>query len=380
MPGWTLSGGDLDGSARQVIEVLRAAQAIGSGLELVGVLERTMTVALAVTGAQRGCLLVRRGDRLNLEVRMHTAPEALLEVGSAVEERGDIALAVVRAVADSRQTVVLTAAEPDPRFAGDPYLERRAPSSLLCAALTNGERLIGVLQLESGEAVPLAPARLALLELVSRQAAISIESASLHRDLRSATALLRDAVEQLEQLVDERTAELHRANAMLRDEMQVRAREEQERERLQAEIIRMQQARLRELSTPLIPITDRVVVMPLIGAMDQERAEQVVEVALSGAAASGASVVIMDVTGLTEMDSRTADTLARCARALELLGAEVVLTGIQPRFAGIMVEQGIDLDMTTQLTLQRGIAYAMRRTAGQGVSPTRAGARPRRSH
>jgi len=352
-----------EGAAREAFDVMRAAQSIGSTPDPTAVLERTLKVALSTVQAERACLLVQRGDKLTLEGRIHAAPDSLFEVGSALEERGDVASSVARVAAASRQTVVVSPTERDARFAADPYLASGALPHLACSALTNGDRLVGVLQLESRTANTFSPMRLALLELVSHQAAMSIESTSLFRDLRSATVLLREAVEQLERLVAERTADLHRTNALLRAEMQERAREEKERERLQAQVIAIQEARLRDASTPLIPITGRIVVMPLIGAMTEERAHQVVEIALRKVSALGAKVVIIDVTGLTEMDAGTADALTRCAKALRLIGAEVVLTGVRSAFARILVEEGVGLGIPTENTLERGIAYALRRTS-----------------
>lgn len=353
----------LEGAAREVLDTMHAAQSIGSSADPVAVFERTLQVALSTVGAERACLLVRRGDKLSLEGRIHAAPDTLLEVGSALEERGDVATTVARAAAEAKQTVVVSAADQDARFAADPHLAKGALPFLACTALTNSGRLVGVLQLESRTPSTFGPTRLALLELVSRQAAMSIESTITFRDLRSATVLLRDAVEQLERLVAERTADLHRTNALLRAEMEERAHEEKERERLQAHIIAVQEARLRDASTPLIPITDRIVVMPLIGAMTTERAAQVVDIALHKVSALHAKVVLIDITGMTEMGAGAADALTRCARALRLIGAEVVLTGVRSTFARQLVEEGITLDLATENTLQRGIAYALRQTS-----------------
>jgi rsbT co-antagonist protein RsbR len=150
-----------------------------------------------------------------------------------------------------------------------------------------------------------------------------------------------------------------------------RAEEEQrrlqdEQRRLQDEIIQMQAATLAELSTPLIPISDRVVVMPLIGAVDSERAQLVMETLLRGVAESKAEVAILDITGVPVVDTLVANGLIGAARAAQLLGAQVLLTGIRPEVAQTLVGLGADLGgIVTLSTLQSGIAFAIgRRSSG----------------
>jgi rsbT co-antagonist protein RsbR len=126
-----------------------------------------------------------------------------------------------------------------------------------------------------------------------------------------------------------------------------------------------QAAALAELSTPLIPISDHVVVMPLIGAIDHQRAERVVEALLGGVASASARVAILDITGVPAVDSEIADALIRAARAVRLIGAEVVLTGIRPEVAQTLVAIGADLSgIPTRGTLWSGITYAMTRRGG----------------
>lgn len=126
-----------------------------------------------------------------------------------------------------------------------------------------------------------------------------------------------------------------------------------------------QAAALAELSTPLIPISDHVVVMPLIGAIDHQRAERVVEALLGGVASANARVAILDITGVPAVDSEIADALIRAARAVRLIGAEVVLTGIRPEVARTLVAIGADLSgIPTRGTLWSGITYAMTRRGG----------------
>jgi rsbT co-antagonist protein RsbR len=129
---------------------------------------------------------------------------------------------------------------------------------------------------------------------------------------------------------------------------------------LQAEMIRAQAAAIAELSTPLIPITDDVVVMPLIGSLDSRRVHQVLETLLQGVATSRARVAILDITGVPVVDTQVANALIRAAQAVKLLGAQVVLTGIRPEIAQTLTGLGVSLqDLITRSSLQSGITFAI---------------------
>jgi len=141
-----------------------------------------------------------------------------------------------------------------------------------------------------------------------------------------------------------------------------RAEDEQEERRRQMEVIRMQEALLRELSTPLIPISDSVLVMPLIGSIDSRRAQQVLENLLSGITESKAQVAILDITGVPLVDTQVANALLRAAQAVKLIGAQIILTGIRPEVAQTLVGLGADLGaIVTRSTLQSGIDLATHR-------------------
>jgi rsbT co-antagonist protein RsbR len=178
-------------------------------------------------------------------------------------------------------------------------------------------------------------------------------------DIRLSAIVEKDAegnrMRGLAVLVDV-TEQVH-AQEALRD-----AEEAVHRSAMQAELLRVQEETLRALSTPLIPVSDRVVVMPLIGRIDRQRAGQIMEALLHGVARHQAAVAILDVTGVPEADEHVADALIRATGAVRLLGAQVVLTGIQPAMAQTLVQLGADLGgMVTVATLEAGIAYAMGR-------------------
>jgi rsbT co-antagonist protein RsbR len=179
---------------------------------------------------------------------------------------------------------------------------------------------------------------------------------------RKAEEALHKVHEELEARVESRTVELARANAELKAHAAERLRAEQDRARLQEEVIRMQAAMLEELSTPLIPLSDAVVIMPLVGTIDSKRAEQILAVVSQGVVSRAARVAIIDITGVPTVDTHVASVLIRASQAVRLLGAEVVLTGIRSRVARALVELGVDLgSLVTRGSLQAGITYAQSR-------------------
>lgn len=144
-----------------------------------------------------------------------------------------------------------------------------------------------------------------------------------------------------------------------------RRQAEEENRKLQEEIIHVQKAALRALSTPLIPIARGVLAMPLIGEIDQSRARQVLETLLRGVAESRARIAILDVTGVTNAGPEVIEGLIQSARAVGLLGARVVLTGVQPDMARLIASLSEGLGNIVPLgTLESGIAHAMRALRG----------------
>jgi rsbT co-antagonist protein RsbR len=135
---------------------------------------------------------------------------------------------------------------------------------------------------------------------------------------------------------------------------------EQERLERQERVIAAQQDNLRELSTPLLPLADNVVAMPLVGAIDSYRASQIMEVLLEGIAAHQADVALIDISGVRVVDTQVADALLRAARAAKLLGTKVVLTGMSAEIAQTVVTLGADLtDIITVASLRDGLQIAL---------------------
>jgi rsbT co-antagonist protein RsbR len=135
------------------------------------------------------------------------------------------------------------------------------------------------------------------------------------------------------------------------------------------QLIHEQAARIRELSTPIIPVHTGVLVLPLVGAIDSYRAGQIMEALLEGIGREQADVVIIDITGVPMVDTGVGNYLLQAARAARLLGSRVVLVGISAEIAQTIVQLGVDLsDITTHADLQAGIAYALG-TLGLEIRP-----------
>jgi len=131
----------------------------------------------------------------------------------------------------------------------------------------------------------------------------------------------------------------------------------QERER----IIRQQQEAIRELSTPVLQVRERLLILPIIGVIDPQRARQVTEQLLRGIRANRAKVVVIDITGVPSVDSTVANHLVQTVDASRLMGATVIVTGLSSEIAQTLVTIGMDLSkMKTVGDLQGGIEEAER--------------------
>jgi rsbT co-antagonist protein RsbR len=127
----------------------------------------------------------------------------------------------------------------------------------------------------------------------------------------------------------------------------------------QLEALARHQAAIRELSTPVIRIHNRVLLLPLIGTIDTMRAEQIMETVLVKVVEEQARVAILDIAGVPVVDTKVADHLIKTTEAVRLLGARVILTGISPVLAKTIVQLGIDITaMSTCNRLADGLELA----------------------
>ena len=131
----------------------------------------------------------------------------------------------------------------------------------------------------------------------------------------------------------------------------------QERER----IIREQQEAIRELSTPVLQVRERLLILPIIGVIDPQRARQLTEQLLRAIRSNRAKVVVIDITGVPAVDSTVANHLVQTVDASRLMGATVIVTGLSSEIAQTLVTIGVDLTrMKTVGDLQGGIEEAER--------------------
>lgn len=125
-------------------------------------------------------------------------------------------------------------------------------------------------------------------------------------------------------------------------------------------LVREQKELLERLSSPVIPIAAGVVVLPLIGQFDEARATGVLETVLTGVTTHHARVVILDVTGVSAAHAQFVGSLLQITRAVRLIGARLVITGISPAIAQTLTALGVDLEgLVTRGTLQDGVAFAL---------------------
>src|SRR6267154_756161 len=177
--------------------VLKVSQAVSGEMILDRLLDRLMRAAIEHAGAERGLLIARRGDELQIQAHA-TASGADVTVNLRDSDHAEAALpqSLVRYVMRTQETVILDDASSQNLFSADPYLVRRRARSVLCVPLVNQGNLICVLYLENNLAPRVfAPTRIAVLKLLASQAAMSLENARLYRDLAQREAKIRRLVD-----------------------------------------------------------------------------------------------------------------------------------------------------------------------------------------
>jgi len=153
----------------------------------------------------------------------------------------------------------------------------------------------------------------------------------------------------------------------LTDELKQRKKMQQEVEEKLAKIqeqqktILQQQQDLLELSSPVSKVWDNVLILPVIGTLDSQRTQVMMENLLEKIVETGCTIAILDITGVPTVDTQVANHLLKTVTAARLLGAECIITGISPAIAQTIVHLGIDLSsIQTKATLQDAMIFAMR--------------------
>jgi GAF domain-containing protein/anti-anti-sigma regulatory factor len=220
---------------------------------------------------------------------------------------------------EARKTLVLEGVGRRPDLPAEefPILISEGLINTLAVPLMAGERVVGVLIAGYRSEHVITEQEVKLAETIGAQAAVAIENARLFTDLASA---------------NERLSEID----MMKTEM------------------------IAELSTPVIPIWDRVLLAPIIGTITGERAEAITDALLQRAAGGGADVVILDITGARTLDTDAAHHLRNTITAVQVLGARCILTGIRASVAQTLVQLGITLeDIVTRRRLSDALPLAL---------------------
>jgi anti-anti-sigma factor len=213
-------------------------------------------------------------------------------------------------------------------------------------------------------ALDLAPAQAATLQnpVGASANAVPLPVADRYFELRSFPIYDRREQRRGTLLMGQDVTELVVRNGLLEQErcelastLQCLEQEQQQRRELSAQV--------RRLSLPLIPVMDGVMVLPLIGDWDESRAQDFVETLLQGIERANARMVLLDITGVTVLDTQGAMMLLQAVQAARLLGARCMLVGTRPEIAQTLVSLGVDMtDLDTAATLQDGISRVLRTT------------------
>jgi len=131
------------------------------------------------------------------------------------------------------------------------------------------------------------------------------------------------------------------------------------------EMIEMQQAAIRELSTPIIEVWASVLCLPVVGIVDSQRSAEMTETLLETIVTKQAKLAIIDITGIDVMDTKTADHFIKMAKAVRLLGAECIISGINPAIAQTLTHIGVDLTGLRTLRSLRDALQIYLRESGE---------------
>ena len=177
--------------------------------------------------------------------------------------------------------------------------------------------------------------------------------------------LLQQTQGELEKRVDERTAELEEARLQLEKRVEERTQDLTKASRE----IESQHQMIMEMSTPVVRVWDGILLVPLIGMFDTARSAQMIDSMLNSVSEEGASLVVLDVTGVPQIDTSVARHLMEAVSSARILGAQVIITGFSPEAAQTLAQLGVDFSaLQTRGSLKAGIADAFHRLGVNGLA------------
>jgi anti-anti-sigma factor len=326
----------------------RVLEMLSTGAGLAEILESLTKAVEAITEEMRCSILLLepQGRRLH-PVAGQRLPEAYSRAIDGVEIGPNVGSCGT--AAHLRTPVVAADIAGDPRWEAfrDLALAHGLRACWSTPIFCSKGTVLGTFAMYYGEPRNPGETDLKVIERATYLAGIAIEH-------KRAEENLARAHDQLEARIQERTAQLAATNEALEAEIVERKRAEGE--------IQKQQESIRRLSTPVLPVRERLLILPMIGEIDAQRARQLTDQLLHGIRTNRARVVVMDMTGVASVDSQVANHLVRTVQAANLLGASVIVTGLSREITQTLVHIGVDLSSLTTLgDLQSGIEEAERR-------------------
>jgi DNA-binding LacI/PurR family transcriptional regulator/anti-anti-sigma regulatory factor/putative methionine-R-sulfoxide reductase with GAF domain len=319
-------------------EVSRAASGV---LDLDELIQQVVDLVQERFGLYYAGLFLIEDEWAVLRASTGKAGQQMLAEGYKLRIGGDST--VGRCVTERRACILLDVGEEALHFENPLSSETRSEMAL---PLVSQGAIIGALAVQSTQEAAFDDEDIVVFQTMADQLANAIMNARLYKEAQRAYA-------EVEQQVRERTAELER-------EVKERERAQADSLRLQQEVIEAQRQAIQELSTPVIPIMERIIVMPLVGSIDSIRARDITRALLAGIREHRAKVVILDITGVPIVDSGVANHLNKTIQAARLKGARTIVTGISDAVAETIVDLGIDWSQIETLTnLRTGLRSAL---------------------
>jgi len=335
---------DIEGRLERRGEALRQLQLISNAFSSLGLEEESAvadtlgSMLCSFTESHRGATLLDVGEVFAIAGQQgFTDLETLVSPAAAK---------VWRWVMEERVARFVTAEEVAERW---PACPADLADGFACVAIAVRDRAEGLIVV--GNKVSGRGYSDEELEFLSAASAIGAMAFSNARAL----AAQRDLVRDVERKADEARRE---------SEQKARALAELDQK---LEIIERQRSAIQELSTPILELWDDVLALPVIGVVDTRRSMEIMERLLNEVSTKQARYVILDITGVEVVDTKTADHFIKVIRAAELLGTRCILTGIRPAVAQTLVEIGVDLEsFATLRNLRQGLQECLRQMKQQG--------------